>query len=75
MSASQFAVNIVKALKGDTVHDAQLMDYSLMKERCWTYDELVSTPLHVILSISFINGRKAAYDNLQTLKEKEKGKK
>lgn len=73
MSANQFAVNIAKALKGDTVHDEQLMDYSLMKEMRWTWQELMDTPLHVLLSISFINGRKAAYENLQTLKgEKEK---
>lgn len=74
MSAKDFAVNIAKALKGDTVHDEQLMDYSMMKEMRWTWQELINTPLHVILSISFINSRKAAYDNLQTLKG-EKGKK
>lgn len=74
MSASQFAVNIAKALKGDTVHDVQLMDISMMKEMHWTWQELVDTPLHVILSISFINSRKAAYDNLQTLKGKKEKK-
>ena len=73
MSAKQFAVNIANGLKGAMVHDEQLMDYSMMKEMHWTWHELIDTPLHVILSISFINGRKAAHDRLETLKrEKEK---
>jgi hypothetical protein len=67
-------VNIAKALGGGTVHDEQLMDYSMMKEMRWTWQELIGTPLHVILSISFINGRKTAYDNLQTLKKEKKDK-
>jgi hypothetical protein len=67
-------VNIAKALGGGAVHDEQLMDYSMMKEMRWTWQELIDTPLHVILSISFINSRKAAYDHLQDLK-KDKGKK
>ena len=55
------------------MYDVQYMDYSMMKEMRWTWRELVDTPLHVILSISFIYSRKAAYDKLQALKgEKEK---
>ena len=68
MSANRFAVNIAKALKGDEVHDTQLMDFSLMKDRGWTWQELIDTPLWVILSISFTNGRITAYEHLQELK-------
>ena len=74
MSANQYAVNIAKARGGKPVHDTQLMDFSLMKERGWTWQELVDTPLWVILSISFTNGRIAAYDHLQDLKGKEEKK-
>jgi hypothetical protein len=73
-SANQFAANIAKALKGETVHDEQLMDYSMMKEMRWTWQELIDTPLHIILSISFINGRVKVFENLQKLKG-EKGPK
>ena len=74
MSANQYAVNIAKACKGKPVYDEQLMDYSLMKERGWTWQELIDTPLWVILSISFTNGRVTAYEHLQELKG-GKGKK
>jgi len=47
------------------------MDFSLMKERGWTWQELIDTPLWVILSISFTNGRLTAYDHLQDLKEQK----
>jgi len=65
----------VKALKGEAVYDERLMDLSLMKEMRWTWQELMDTPLHVILSISFFNSRKKVFDNLQNLKnENAKGK-
>jgi len=69
MSASRYAENIAKACAGKQVYDVQLMDFSLMKERGWTWQELIDTPLWVILSISFTNGRIAAYDHLQDLKK------
>ena len=72
MSAKQFAVKIAKALEGKSVHDEELMDFSLMQERRWTWQELIDTPLWVILSISFINGRMAVFDKLRTLKEENK---
>ena len=56
------------------VHDERLMDLSLMKERHWTWQELIDTPLHVILAISFFNEREEVFNRLQTLK-KGKGKK
>jgi hypothetical protein len=74
MSANQFAVNVAKALKGGEVHDERLMDFSLMKEMRWTWQELIDTPLQVILSISFINGRIKVFENIQKLKG-QKGKK
>lgn len=71
MSAAAFAADIAKALKGEKVHDVQLMDFALMKERGWTWQELIDTPLWVILSISFTNGRITAYEHLQSLKKGE----
>lgn len=60
----------MKALKGDEVHDDQLMNLSLMKEMHWTWQELMDTPLHVILAKSFLDGRIKVFENLQ---EKKKG--
>ncbi len=71
MSAKQYTANIVKACKGESVYDTQFMEFSLMKERGWTWQELIDTPLWVILSISFTNGRLTAYDHLQALKKHE----
>ena len=74
-SAKRYAANIAKALKGEAVYDERLMDLSLMKEMHWTWQELIDTPLHVILSMSFFNGRKRIFDNLQDLKAgNQKGK-
>ena len=45
-----------------------------MRDRHWTWQELIDTPLHVILAISFFNKREEVFNRLQTLK-KEKGEK
>jgi len=43
-----------------------------MKKFGWTYDELLSTPFHVVLYLSFIDSSIQTHDKLQTLKKEEK---
>ena len=50
------------------------MEDSVMKKFGWTYAELEATPLHVVLSSSFIDSSKADHDKIQTLKAEEKAK-
>ena len=48
-----------------------------MKEMHWTWQELMATPLHVILAKSFLAGRISINENAEKNKKnnEEKGKK
>ena len=46
----------------------------MMKEFKWTYDELLATPFHVIVSIGFIKDSTKTFMKLRDLKAKEKEK-
>jgi len=42
-----------------------------MKKFGWTYDELLSTPFHVILYLGFIENSRQTHEKLQNLKRAE----
>jgi hypothetical protein len=42
-----------------------------MEKFGWTYDEVLSTPFHVILYIGFIANSAAAHKKLEDLKKEE----
>jgi hypothetical protein len=44
----------------------------MMKEFKWTYDELLATPFHVIVSIGFIKDSVKTFKKLNDLKKKDK---
>jgi hypothetical protein len=74
LSAIRFRMNIISALEGEAVHDSRIMDFNLMEKFHWTYDELLDTPLEVVVFIGFIQSTKNDREKLADLKRKEEDK-
>jgi hypothetical protein len=74
LSAIRFRMNIISALEGEAVYDSRIMEFNLMEKFHWTYNELLDTPLEVVVFIGFIQSTKNDREKLADLKRKEEDK-